>query len=362
MPLDSESELTDSELIQDEPSPALETSSYGCTELAKVTKDQMTRVSEIQNVLQAMAELKVEPIAVFCVTLSKTKNFVVTGLLRRQAGLVMFAEENVLNMMPLNSMDNLLNVREHVERVKFTDHGDRIYSIDISSTNTLLATGSGDRTACIYDLVDMKLLHRCEGHLGPVYVVKISHTNDYVATGSADHTCRLWDVATGATLRIFVAHNGPILCLDFHPNNLYIASGSSDTNIRMWCLMKAVTLRLFHDCKANVLAVSFNPQGKFLASASEDRTVRIWDLLTSKSLIELKCDRTRIYRLIWDKSGRELCGGGIDATVRVWELGKVQDSDWESSKQNEPIVRKLDGRLLNLEYDFGTYAALTASE
>lgn len=357
--------MTDSELFEDQPSNLSKVDSlqFDCNDLSKISSEEMLSTPKIQNVLQAIAELRVEPIPIFCVSIGRTKNLVLTATMRRQAGLVAFAEENTLNIVPLNSLDSLLNVTDNVERMRLADHKDKIYSIDISSSNTILATGSSDHTACVYDLNQMKLLHKYEGHLAPVYVVRISQTNDYIATGSADQMCRLWEIASGKTLRIFVAHNAPIMCLDFHPNNLYIATGSSDTNVRMWCLTKAVTLRLFHGCKANVLSVSFSPTGKYLASASEDRRIRIWDLLTSKSLVELRCDGAPVYRLIWNKTGRELCSGSIDATIRVWDLGKMQDIDWEIGRQHEPnVIRKMTGRLLNLEYDFGTYAAITAME
>lgn len=365
MPFDSESEITDSEMPFDDilSIPKIEQLEFGYSEITTIATEEMPKHSKIQNVLQAIAELRAEPIPIFSATIGRSKNFVPAGVLRRQAGLVVFAEENALNIMPLNGLDNLLSLRDNVERVRFTDHNEKIYNIDISYSNTILATASSDHTACIYDLNDMKLLHKCEGHLGPVYSVKISHTSEYVATGSTDLTARLWETATGRTLRIFVAHNSPIICLDFHPNCLYIATGSSDRNIRMWCITKAVTLRLLHGCKATVLAVSFSPAGNYLASASEDRKIRIWDLLTSKALLELRYDGAPIYRLIWNKTGTELCSGSNDAVVRVWDLGKMQDNDWENGRQHEPnVTRKLAGRLLNLEYAFGTYGALTVFE
>lgn len=333
------------------------------TKDAKNVSNEMSKNSSIQNVLQAIAALKTEPIPIFCATIAETKNFVSTGVLRRQTGLVAFSEENALNIMPLNSLDNLLNVKDNNERLKFTDHSGRIYSIDISQSNAILATASNDHTVCIYDLIKMILLTKCEGHLGPVYVVKISYNSEYIATGSADNTARLWETSTGNVLRIFVGHNAPILCLDFHPNCLYIATGSADKNIRMWCLDKGVTLRLLYGCKGNVLSVSYSPTGKYLASASDDKKIRIWDLLTSKSILELRYDGAPIYRLIWNKTGRELCTGSNDAIIRIWDLGKMQNNDWENTRQPEPnVTRKLTGRLLHLEYEFGTYGALTAVE
>lgn len=329
----------------------------------KLPVEEISKSLKIQNIFVALSDLKAEPIPIFCSTLGHSKNFVSTGILRREANLIAFAEDNAVSLKPLNSLDNLLNVRNNIDRVKFTDHQDRIYSIDISHCNTLLATASGDHTACIYDLNEFMLISKCKGHLGPIYVAKISHTCEYLATGSADHTARLWEVATGKTLRVFVAHTAQITCLDFHPNGLYISTGSADRNIRMWCLSKAVTLRLLQGSKALVLAITYSPTGKYLASVTEDRKVRIWDLLTSKDLLDLKCDGAPIYKLIWDKTGREVCAGSSDATITIWDLGMLQDSDWEEGRQHEPnTVKKLPGRLLNLEYAFGTYGALTVME
>lgn len=357
VPLDSDSELTETNMALEQLHP------FEYTEVVEISDEPMPKDSKIQNVLQAIAQLRDEELPIFSVTINRAKNYVPSGILRRQAGIVAFAEDNSLHIMPLNSLDNVLVVNGSVEKIKFTDHKELIYNMDISYSNTILATASGDHTACIYDLNEMKLLHKCEGHSAPVYTVKISQTSEYLATGSADHTARLWETASGRTLRIFVAHSAPIVGLDFHPNCLYIATGSSDRNIRMWCITKAITLRLLQGCKALVLAVAFSPAGKYLASASDDRKIRIWDLLTSKAILELRCDGAPVYRLLWNKTGRELCAGSLGATVRVWDLGKMQDNDWENGRQQEPAVtRKLAGRLLNLEYAFGTYGVVCVYE
>lgn len=362
VPLNTDSDTTELS-VNENTMQEIENFEFEYSETLEITNEEMPKSSKIQNLLKAIVELRAEPIPIFCATLGRSKNFVPAGVLRRQAGLVAFAEQNVLNLMPLNSLDNLINIKENVERLKFTDHKERIYSIDLSYGNTILATASSDHTACIYDLNNMKLLHKCEGHSGPVYAVKISFTSEFIVTGSADHTARLWETVSGRTLRLFVGHMAPITCLDFHPNCLYMATGSSDRNIRMWCLTKAVTLRLLHGCKAFILAVSYSPAGKYLASASDDRKIRIWDLLTSKAILELRCDGAPVYRLIWNKTGRELCAGSNDTTIRIWDLGKMQDNDWENGRQLDPnVTRKLVGRLLNLEYAFGTYGALSVME
>lgn len=351
IPLGSESDAGDNEDI--------ESMEFECDDPFNVEYQEMPKDSKIQNIVQAIVNLKSEPIPIFCASICRAKNFVPAGVLRRTASLAAFAEVNVLNLIPLNSLDFLLDVEESVERIKFTDHGRQIYCIDISHSNTLLATGSADFSACIYDLNDMKLLHKCEGHIGTVYSVKISHTGEYLATGSSDSTARLWEVATGRTLRLFVAHTGSVISLDFHPNCLYLATGSSDQNIRMWCLSKAVTLRLLVGCKSMVFAVTYSPAGKYLASASDDRRIRIWDLLTSKALVELRYEGSPCYRLIWNKSGSELCAGSNNAIIRVWNVKQMEDSEWKNGRYEPCEVRKLVGRLLNLEYAFGTYGALS---
>ncbi|XP_057667086.1 TAF5-like RNA polymerase II p300/CBP-associated factor-associated factor 65 kDa subunit 5L [Diorhabda carinulata] len=321
-----------------------------------IHRQSLNNDQKYENFINVRRDLKNEPTPVFTVHINNNKHNIPCGLLRRQCGLVILAENNALRLMPLHPMDSILglNVSGHL---KFMHHSKYIYSVDISSNNKVLVSGSADGTLCIYDLVNLRLVKRCTGHLGSIYCVKISSNCLYVATGSSDGTGRLWHVKNGRLIRTFCGHIQAVTSLEFHPNCLYIATGSADRNIRLWCVNKANTLRLLHASKGTIYNLAFSPCGKLIASASDDKSVRIWDILNSKVIIEFKCKDSSLFKVIWKFDGSEICVGSLDGTIRVWSVTRTHNGE---NKYADPIVtRSLNAKLLSIDYAFGTFGILT---
>ncbi|KAG5896006.1 hypothetical protein JTB14_007571 [Gonioctena quinquepunctata] len=330
-------------------------------EMMTVSSVEYPKDSKFQKLINAIRELEKEPTPIFNVHINFSKRDVSCGLLRRQCGLVAFADENVLRLMPVHALEFLFNQQDNHDQIVLTNHSGQIYCIDISPLNDLLVTGSADCTICLYNLASMTLIRKCTGHLGPVYCIKISGNAEFIVTGSMDGTARLWQPSNGNILRILTGHTQPVTCVEFHPNCLYVATGSADKNIRLWCVNKATTMRLFHASKGTIYALAFSPCGKLLASACEDKKIRVWDLLTAKVTVELRCKDSVILRLLWSTDGSEICAGTVNGVIRIWNFAKTLEN-CENNKQLEPIFMQAlnTPQLLCIEYMFGTYGTLTA--
>ena len=80
-------------------------------------------------------------------------------------------------------------------------HGESILATAFSpASSSRLATGSGDKTARIWDCDTGTPLHTLKGHTGWVLAVAWSPDDSILATGSMDNTIRLWDPAKGEGL------------------------------------------------------------------------------------------------------------------------------------------------------------------
>lgn len=61
----------------------------------------------------------------------------------------------------------------------------------------MLATGSMDQTAKIWDLETGKEVATLKGHTGEIVSLNFSAEGDRLITGSFDFTARIWDTNTG---------------------------------------------------------------------------------------------------------------------------------------------------------------------
>lgn len=82
----------------------------------------------------------------------------------------------------------------------------------------MLATGSSDKTARIWDAGSGRLCHTLVGHRGGIQAVAMHRNLQLLVTGSLDATAKLWNCATGKLLHTFstaFAARGRHRCLDW---------------------------------------------------------------------------------------------------------------------------------------------------
>lgn len=102
-------------------------------------------------------------------------------------------------------------------------------------------SGSGDRTARIWDWQTLRCLHELrindvdQQDLG-VTSVAISPDSRLVAAGSLDKVVRVWDAVTGQLLERLEGHKDSVYSVAFMPDGKTLVSGSLDKTLRMWQL------------------------------------------------------------------------------------------------------------------------------
>jgi WD40 repeat protein len=95
-----------------------------------------------------------------------------------------------------------------------------------ASRQTLALLGAGNRPQATLT-----------GHLDTVGALAFSPNGQLLATGSTDHTARLWDTTTRGTVRplaTLTGHLDTVEALAFSPNGQLLATGSDDHTARLW--------------------------------------------------------------------------------------------------------------------------------
>ena len=120
-----------------------------------------------------------------------------------------------------------------------------------------------------------------------MYGVAFSPRGDLIATGSWDNTARIWDAATGACLATLAGHAGTVEAVAFSPSGKLLATASGDATARVWNVATGAHLVTLAGHDYTVRAVAFSPSGALLATASSDATARLWDAASGAHLATL---------------------------------------------------------------------------
>ncbi|KAF3762790.1 WD40 repeat-like protein [Cryphonectria parasitica EP155] len=182
---------------------------------------------------------------------------------------------------------------------KIPGHGEAILCAQFSpASSSLLATGSGDKTARIWDTNTGTPKHTLKGHTGWVLGVSWAPDGSRLATCSMDGTVRVWDPLSGRQIGDgFKGHTKPTLQLAWEPFHLWrdgtarLASASKDSTVRVWVVNTGRTEHVLSGHKGSVTCVRWGVGGEgtgAIYTGSHDKSVRVWDAVKGTLVHELK--------------------------------------------------------------------------
>ena len=208
-----------------------------------------------------------------------------------------------------------------------TGHTGAILAVAMSPDGHTLATAGADHTIRLWTLPSTVLV----GHLNYVSALAVSRARGIAASGSPDDTLRLWDVADPA-------HPGPLggpiqgpaqyNALSFSPDGLILAAATSADDVQLWQTGDPGHPTLLGQPLAGfgayVATVAFSPSGRVLAAGSYDHTIRLWDVADPARPLPLGPPMTGpsggVSSVAFSPDGRTLAAGSLDGTVRLWDV------------------------------------------
>ena len=171
-------------------------------------------------------------------------------------------------------------------------------SIDFSADGALLASGSNNGAAAVWDVASGKRLGNFKQHTKPVTRVVFLPSGKEVATACQDKTVRIWDAQT-AEQRLALEHPEAVWGLAVSPNGRLIATGTGGASLDNPVLQRI-------------------EQG-------EENVVRLWDTTSGNLVREMKGHNNVVYALDFSPDGRTLASGGMDGVVRLWDVDSGEE-------------------------------------
>ncbi|XP_062143216.1 F-box-like/WD repeat-containing protein ebi [Drosophila sulfurigaster albostrigata] len=234
----------------------------------------------------------------------------------------------IWDMSDANANSNQLVLRHCIQKggAEVPSNKD-VTSLDWNCDGSLLATGSYDGYARIWQ-TDGRLASTLGQHKGPIFALKWNKSGKYILSAGVDKTTIIWDASTGQCTQQFAFHSAPALDVDWQSNQSF-ASCSTDQRIHVCRLGMNEPIKTFRGHTNEVNAIKWCPQGQLLASCSDDMTLKIWSMTRDRCCHDLQAHSKEIYTIKWSPTGPGtnnpntnliLASASFDSTVRLWDV------------------------------------------
>ncbi|MFP5274060.1 protein kinase domain-containing protein [Coleofasciculus sp.] len=202
-------------------------------------------------------------------------------------------------------------------------HWGSVEAVAISPDGLILASGSADATAMLWQLPEGREYHTLNGHIERVCAVTFTPDSQCLATGSYDQTIKLWQVQNGQLILTLTGHKKWISSLAISPDGQILASGSNDGTIKLWHIQQGRELYTLTGHTTYINEIAISPDGESIASVSGDGTVKLWQISTGEEQNSFGDSQLRFgffYSVAFSPDGQLLATGKSDGTITLWQL------------------------------------------
>lgn len=250
-------------------------------------------------------------------------------------------------------------------------HTGELRSVAFSPDGILLASGSYDGRALIYNSTTSRLIHniRADKAAGTrVLGVRFTPDGQYLATGTRSYIdgrrigrVRFWDVRTGKLAQEFfagpnakAAHDAPVRNISFSTSGERMVTSSYDNTSRVWDVGTGELLDTFDKHitdgdrdnvgkHVDVYDAAFDPKNEErIASVGNDGIVRVWDINGhNESHIKLRGHEDRISSVVFSPDGELLLTASDDDTLRLWKWNEGTQFGWPVQAHTANIWRAI---------------------
>jgi WD40 repeat protein/class 3 adenylate cyclase len=210
-----------------------------------------------------------------------------------------------------------------------------VLAVAYSPSSTLVATGSADGTATIWNPSTGKAAHVLQAHRGGVFATRFSADGKRLVTLGADRAVRVWDVRSGRLPHtITKAHNRTAAPVVWGEGVAFV--GEDRVAVAPWTRGKApssVVARVFELSSGKQVGVvndpagatqtvdiDVSPDGKLLVASHAEGQLQLYRLSDGRQL-DVEQNRSGVVLDVeFSRDGKFVATGSIDGFAKIWSL------------------------------------------
>ncbi len=234
-----------------------------------------------------------------------------------------------------------------LEEVGFLKINAWVDCIAFSPDGKFLAAGSQDNAIRVWQVDDLSLLSKVEGHEGWIQSLAFSPDGTILASASGGHNVFLWKVADGSPIRSLNGQPNWVRSVSFSSDGKTLAAAAGKI-VQVWDAAQGSKLFELVGHTDEIEEVAFSPDGSLLATGARDKTIRLWRASDGAPLSTLEQLPGRVTSIAFSPDGSILAAGSNN-TLRAWRVsdGKTIDELSQGGLHDvEDIAFSSDGNIL----------------
>ncbi len=155
-------------------------------------------------------------------------------------------------------------------------------------------------------------------HGAAVLAARWSPASMLLATGSVDGTARIWDGASGTAVSEPLPHDDRVDLLAWSPDGAHLATVSGRI-ARVYDTSRGVLVARLVAHRAAIAAIAWSPDGTRIVTGGADRAVRIWDAISGRAVVPAFEHQDAVTSVAWSSDRVRIATGSVDKTARIWD-------------------------------------------